>query len=68
MDDEKINNAINQALKEMKKNKIKGKESTPFLLAKVAEVTGGDSLDSNIQLVYNNAELAAKTAVAYHTL
>ena len=36
--------------------------TTPFLLAKVKELTGGDSLDSNIQLVYNNAALAAKTA------
>ena len=43
---------------------ICGKESTPFLLAKVKELTGGDSLESNIQLVFNNAVLAAKTAVA----
>ena len=44
---------------------IKGKECTPFLLAKVAEITGGDSLASNIQLVFNNAELAAKIAALY---
>ena len=37
----------------------------PFLLARVAEITGGDSLASNIQLVYNNARLAAQTAAAY---
>ena len=43
---------------------IHGKGTTPFLLAKVKELTGGDSLDSNIQLVYNNARLAAQTAVA----
>jgi pseudouridine-5'-phosphate glycosidase len=43
-------------------NKIKGKESTPFLLAKVKELTGGKSLDTNIQLVYNNAKLAAEIA------
>ena len=42
-----------------------GKESTPFLLARVAELTGGDSLASNIRLVYNNAKLAAQTAAAY---
>ena len=42
---------------------IHGKETTPFLLAKVKELTGGDSLDSNIQLVFNNARLAARTAV-----
>ena len=39
--------------------------TTPFLLARVAEITGGDSLASNIQLVYNNARLAAQTAAAY---
>ena len=36
-----------------------------FLVAWVVELTGGDSLASNIQLVYNNAKLAARTAVAY---
>lgn len=41
---------------------IHGKETTPFLLAKIKDLTGGDSLASNIQLVYNNAALAAKTA------
>ena len=41
---------------------IHGKETTPFLLAKVKDLTGGDSLESNIQLVFNNARLAAKTA------
>ena len=45
-----------------KEQGIHGKATTPFLLAKVKELTGGDSLDSNIQLVYNNAALAAKTA------
>ncbi|OQY35342.1 MAG: pseudouridine-5-phosphate glycosidase [Spirochaetaceae bacterium 4572_59] len=63
MDDQVITKAINQALAEMKERGVKGKESTPFLLAKVAEITGGDSLASNIKLVYSNAELAAKTAV-----
>lgn len=65
MEDETINKAINQALKELDEKGIKGKESTPFLLARVAELTGGDSLASNIQLVLNNAVLAARTAVAY---
>ncbi|MBQ1872105.1 MAG: pseudouridine-5'-phosphate glycosidase [Lachnospiraceae bacterium] len=58
-----INKAIDEAIAEAEKKGIKGKETTPFLLAKVKELTGGDSLDSNIQLVYNNAALAAKTAV-----
>ena len=44
---------------------IHGKETTPFLLARVTPLTGGDSLASNIRLVYNNAKLAAQTAVAY---
>ncbi len=65
MDDQVISNAINKALKELEEKGIKGKESTPFLLARVSEITGGESLASNIRLVYNNAELAAKTAVAY---
>ncbi|MBK1813415.1 pseudouridine-5'-phosphate glycosidase [Clostridium sp. YIM B02505] len=63
MDYDTINNAIENALKEAKEQGIKGKESTPFLLAKVKEITGGASLDSNIKLVFNNAEVAAKLAV-----
>ena len=63
MDPVVINKAIDEAIAEAEKKGIKGKETTPFLLAKVKELTGGDSLDSNIQLVYNNAALAAKTAV-----
>ena len=47
---------------------IHGKATTPFLLAKVKDLTGGNSLASNIQLVYNNARLAAKTAAAYCAL
>ena len=54
-----------QALAEAKAQGIHGKETTPFLLAKVKDLTGGDSLDANIQLVFNNAKLAAQTAVAY---
>ena len=63
MDKAVIDAAIEQALKEAEEAGIKGKETTPFLLAKVVELTGGESLDSNIQLVLNNARLAAKTAV-----
>ena len=62
MDPAVINGAIDQAIHEAKEQGIHGKATTPFLLAKVKELTGGDSLDSNIQLVYNNAALAAKTA------
>ncbi len=63
-----IDAAIDKAIAESKEQGIKGKETTPFLLARVAELTGGDSLASNIQLVYNNARLTAKTAVAYSKL
>ena len=62
MDKAVIDAAIEQALKEAEENGIKGKETTPFLLAKVVELTGGDSLESNIKLVLNNASLAAETA------
>ncbi len=64
MDFDTINNAIERALEEADRLGITGKESTPFLLAKVKELTGGDSLRSNIELVYNNARLAARLAVA----
>jgi pseudouridine-5'-phosphate glycosidase len=47
---------------EAKAQGIKGKQTTPFLLAKIKDITGGDSLASNIRLVYNNAALAAKVA------
>ena len=60
-----IDAAIDRAIAECNEKGIKGKETTPFLLARVAELTGGDSLASNIQLVYNNARLTAQTAAAY---
>ena len=62
MDKAIIDAAIDRALKEAEAAGVKGKEVTPFLLAKVVELTGGDSLESNIQLVLNNARLAARTA------
>ena len=62
MDPAVINTAIDRALEEMKAKGIHGKECTPFLLAKVKELTGGDSLESNIRLVFNNAALAAQIA------
>ena len=65
MDPAVINKAIDEAVEEAKQKGIRGKESTPFLLARIKDLTGGDSLDSNIQLVYNNARLAAQIAKAY---
>ena len=63
MDHDTITNAVEQALKEAVEQGIKGKESTPFLLGKVKELTGGDSLESNIELVFNNARVGTKIAV-----
>jgi pseudouridine-5'-phosphate glycosidase len=60
MDHEVINRAIDQAIEESRRQGIKGKDTTPFLLAKVAEITGGDSLESNIKLVLNNANQGRK--------
>ena len=62
MDADVINKAIDEAVAEAKAQGIHGKATTPFLLAKIKDITGGSSLDANIQLVYNNARLAAKTA------
>lgn len=61
-----INDIIEDALAESFKKGIHGKETTPFLLANIVERTGGDSLKSNIQLVYNNARVGSKIAVAYY--
>ena len=59
-----INAAIDQAVAEANEKGIKGKNITPFLLDRIQQITGGDSLASNIQLVFNNARLASRTAVA----
>ena len=68
MDPDVINPAIDEAIIQCNELGIKGKETTPYLLAKVKELTGGDSLDSNIQLVFNNAKVAAQTAVKMSNL
>ena len=68
MDADAISKAIDEAITDAKKQGIHGKETTPFLLAKIKDLTGGDSLHSNIQLVYNNARLAAKTAAELASL
>lgn len=68
LDPVKINKVIDEAIKEMDEKGIKGKECTPFLLAKVAEITGGKSLDANIQLVFNNAAVGTEIAKEYAKL
>ena len=62
MDADTINAAIDKAVAEANQLGIHGKETTPFLLSKIKDITGGDSLSSNIQLVYNNARLAVDVA------
>jgi len=63
MDQSFITDIIEKAVVEAQEKGIKGKDTTPFLLAKIKEITGGDSLAANIELVYNNARLAAQIAV-----
>lgn len=63
LDDDYINSNIQRALNEADSLGIKGKNITPFLLDKIQKLTGGQSLASNIQLVFNNAKLASKIAI-----
>jgi len=65
MDPVEIDNVISKAIDQMNDECITGKDTTPYLLSRIAEQTGGESLDTNIQLVLNNARLAAQIAVAY---
>ena len=65
---EEINVYIEEALNAAKKEGIKGKDTTPFLLAHIKEHTKGRSLESNIQLVYNNAKVGALISKAYSNL
>ena len=65
MDSTYINAEIDKALVEMEKDGVKGKEETPYLLAKIVELTKGKSLEANIHLILNNAKLGAKIASEY---
>ena len=65
MKKEVIDGAISTALKRMDEQDVKGKECTPFLLKTIVELTGGDSLESNIKLVLNNAAVGAEVAKEY---
>ncbi len=68
LDFEEINKTIENAIAEAKKQKIKGKGLTPFLLSKINELTKGESLKANIELVYNNAKLGAEIAKEFNIL
>ncbi|MCI6272144.1 MAG: pseudouridine-5'-phosphate glycosidase [Erysipelotrichaceae bacterium] len=65
LDEAKMDEVIKEAIQEMDKAGVHGKESTPYLLGKVKELTGGSSLESNIQLVFNNARLGSEIAKKY---
>ena len=65
MDPRLINESIEKAVAEAEERRIRGKDVTPFVLARLHEVTGGKSLSANKELVYNNARVAAKVATAY---
>ena len=64
-DADEINAVIDDAVREAEEKHITGKEITPFLLARIAEITGGKSLEANIQLVFNNAAVGSEIAKAY---
>jgi pseudouridine-5'-phosphate glycosidase len=68
MDPKEINKVIDEAIVEMDEKGIKGKQCTPFLLAKIAEITKGKSLAANIQLVFNNAAVGTEIAKEYSKL
>lgn len=68
MDEKMIEEIIEIALRQADVNDITGKEVTPFLLAKVKELTGGKSLKANIELVKNNARLGAKLAISFYAM
>ncbi len=65
MDSQKIDEIIKKAVIEANKLGIKGKDITPYLLAKVKQMSKGESLDANLKLIFNNAKLAAQIAVFY---
>ena len=65
MDEEVIEEAITKSLKEASEKGIDGKAVTPFLLERISQLTDGESLKTNIALVFNNALLGAKIASAY---
>lgn len=65
MDYQFIKNAIETAIKEAENKGIKGKETTPFLLETIKNITKGESLKANIHLVFNNAKLATEIAKSF---
>ena len=63
-----IENSINSSMEIAKKNNVKGKDLTPFLLQNITSLTEGETLKSNIKLMFNNAKLAAKIAISFNEI
>ena len=63
-----IENSINSSMEIAKKNNVKGKDLTPFLLQNITSLTEGETLKSNIKLMFNNAKLAAKIAISFNKI
>ena len=68
MDFKKMEGVINEAIKLADEKGIRGKNITPFLLATIKDMTGGESFASNLQLAYNNARVASRIAVEFSKL
>lgn len=66
LDFDEMNAVIERAIESAKKDGIRGKDTTPYLLAHIKDYTEGVSLASNLQLAYHNARRAAKIAVGVH--
>ena len=63
-----IENSINSSMEIANKNNVKGKDLTPFLLQNITSLTEGETLKSNIKLMFNNAKLAAKIAISFNEI
>ena len=63
-----IENSINSSMEIAKKNNVTGKDLTPFLLQNITSLTEGETLKSNIKLMFNNAKLAAKIAISFNEI
>ena len=68
LDFDEMEKVINQALEMAKKDKIRGKATTPYLLSHIKDLTDGVSFASNLQLAYNNARVASQIAVEFAKL
>lgn len=68
LESKKMEKIINRVHLEVNDLNLSGKKITPYMLQRIEELTGGDSLHTNIQLLLNNARLGAKISLAYSKL